>query len=167
MKQREVLTGRRRLAGIRSLRVAMAAIVGFVLLGTAPGARADCGLTGGAKAGSIRMPMIVGAGNGPEEDRERHGSIVGLWHTIYTSGGSTFSESFKMWHSDGTEFENVDHNPAIGSVREGVWKQVNARELRPHDGRPEARSGRQAHCRDHPVRAEGRLGRPVFRAARE
>ncbi len=60
-------------------------IVGFVLLGTALGARADCGLTGGAKAGSIRMPMIAGAGNGPEEDRERHGSIVGLWHTIYTS----------------------------------------------------------------------------------
>jgi hypothetical protein len=38
----------------------------------------------------------------------------------------------KEWHSDGTEFENVNHNPAIGSVCVGVWKQVSARTVRLH-----------------------------------
>ena len=113
-------------------RLGMTAVVGFALICTVHSAKADCGLARGARPASVRMPMIAGAGNFPEEDHERHGSIVGLWHTIYTSGGSTFSESFKEWHSDGTEFENVNHNPATGSVCVGVWKQVNGREVRLH-----------------------------------
>jgi hypothetical protein len=81
------------------------------------------------------MPILA-AGLGQEEqgapDANWSKSIVGLWHTLYTSNGSPFFETLKEWHSDGTEFENVNHNPAIGSVCVGVWKQVNVRTVRLH-----------------------------------
>jgi hypothetical protein len=38
----------------------------------------------------------------------------------------------KQWHSDGTEFENINHNPALGSVCLGVWKHVSHRTFRLH-----------------------------------
>ncbi len=129
---REMCAGNGILAGTYLHKLVMAGVVSFALICTVQSAKADCGLTRGAKSDSVRMPMIAGAGMVPEEDRERHTSIVGLWHTVYTSGGSTFAESFKTWHSDGTEFENVNHNPAIGSVCVGVWKPLNGREVRLH-----------------------------------
>ena len=56
----------------------------------------------------------------------------GLWHTNYTADNAPFAETFKEWHSDGTEFENVNQNPAVGSVCVGVWKMVGARKVRLH-----------------------------------
>jgi hypothetical protein len=51
---------------------------------------------------------------------------------MYTADGSPFAETLKEWHSDGTEFENLTPNPAIGSVCVGVWKQVSVRTVRLH-----------------------------------
>ncbi|WP_058189220.1 hypothetical protein [Terracidiphilus gabretensis] len=59
-------------------------------------------------------------------------SIVGLWHTVYTAGGANFGISFKEWHADGTESENVDHSAVIGNVCFGVWKEVGLRTVRLH-----------------------------------
>ena len=47
------------------------------------------------------------------------GSIVGLWHTVYTLGGATFFESFDQWHEDGNEFEAADTQ--IGAMCQGTW----------------------------------------------
>src|SRR6516165_12679286 len=48
-----------------------------------------------------------------------NGSIVGLWHTVYTMGGATFFESFDQWHEDGNEFEAADTQ--IGAMCQGTW----------------------------------------------
>jgi hypothetical protein len=105
-------------------------------------AYANCGPMAGLKATPITLPALAYAG--PQlalqiagqgdaiPDRGANHSIVGLWHTLYTANGAPFAETLKQWHSDGTEFENVDHNPAIGSVCLGVWKQVGVRTVRLH-----------------------------------
>jgi hypothetical protein len=115
--------------------VVLAIVAVLAMVCTATNARASCGPTAVMTTTFNRMPIIA-AGLGQEEqgapDANWSKSIVGLWHTLYTSNGSPFFETLKEWHSDGTEFENVNHNPAIGSVCVGVWKQVNARSVRLH-----------------------------------
>lgn len=57
------------------------------------------------------------ASNNDDEFHRR--SIVGLWHTVYTSGGATAFESFETWHADGTEFEAADLQ--LGVMCQGTW----------------------------------------------
>ena len=112
------------------LKAMMVAAVAFLTLTfAAPGAYAGCGQLGGMTAGGIKLPMLEGAGSplGNAEDERSKDSIVGLWHVIYTANNAVFAESLKQWHSDGTEFETVSHNPAIGNICLGVWKQVGMR----------------------------------------
>jgi hypothetical protein len=119
----------------RSKKMVLAIVAVLAIVCAATNAKASCGPTIGMKSPVIGMPIIA-AGLGQEEQGTPNPnwskSIVGLWHTMYTSDGSPFAETLKEWHSDGTEFENVNHNPAIGSVCVGVWKQVNTRTFRLH-----------------------------------
>ena len=114
--------------------IMVAAVALLTLAFTAPGAHASCGQLGGIKAGGIKLPMLEGAGSplGNAEDERSNDSIVGLWHVIYTANNAVFAESLKQWHSDGTEFETVSHNPEIGNICLGVWKQVGIRTVRLH-----------------------------------
>lgn len=115
--------------------VILPTIVALVVLLTAASSYADCGPTAGMKFPIVKLPIVATAGLaavGGMPNSETPDSIVGLWHTTYTAGDSPFAETFKEWHSDGTEFENVNHNPAIGAVCVGVWKQVGARTVRLH-----------------------------------
>ncbi len=48
-------------------------------------------------------------------------SIVGLWHTVYTSGGVTAFESFEQWYADGNEFEAADTQ--LGAMCQGTWEK--------------------------------------------
>jgi hypothetical protein len=104
------------------------------LLFGATSANAACGLTGTGSKSPIRLPMLAQAGNDQEGgfDRDRGGSIVGLWHVVYTAGGSTFNETLDQWHSDGTEFENAWLPPDTGNICFGVWKEVAPRMVRLH-----------------------------------
>jgi hypothetical protein len=96
-----------------------------------PSAKASCGGPAGVSSGSpIKLPMLSQAQENnlfPAND-----SIVGLWHVIYTANGALFNESLDMWHSDGTEFENVHLSPESGNICLGVWKQVAPRTVRLH-----------------------------------
>ena len=105
-----------------------------VLLFSATAANAACGLTGTGSKSPIRLPMLAQAGNDQQEDfgRDRGGSIVGLWHVVYTANGSTFNETLDQWHSDGTEFENAWLPPDTGNICFGVWKEVATRTVRLH-----------------------------------
>ena len=95
------------------------------LLFGATSANAACGLTGIGSKSPIRLPMLAQAGNDQDEDaHDLGGSIVGLWHVVYTAGGSTFNETLDQWHSDGTEFENAWLPPDTGNICFGVWKEV-------------------------------------------
>ena len=60
-------------------------------------------------------------------------TVIGLWHVTYTtSSKAPFGVSLKEWHSDGTEFENIDHSAVVGNICFGVWKQVGSRTFRLH-----------------------------------
>jgi hypothetical protein len=61
-------------------------------------------------------------------DDSRRGSIVGLWHTVYISGGVTVQESFEQWHADGNEFEVADFQ--IGAMCQGTWVKTAPRTVR-------------------------------------
>src|SRR5208283_3165920 len=39
--------------------------------------------------------------------------IVGTWHVAYTTVGGPPGEAFIQWHSDGTEWENINY-PVLG-----------------------------------------------------
>jgi hypothetical protein len=115
--------------------VILPTIAALVVLLTAANAYADCGPMAGMKFPVVKLPLQATAGLAAVEgmpNSESRDSIVGLWHTMYTAGNSPFAETLKEWHSDGTEFENVNHNPAIGAVCVGVWKQVGMRTVRLH-----------------------------------
>jgi hypothetical protein len=126
----------------RLKRVAMAAAVFLAVTFAATSAYANCGPVAGTNSAAIKLPALAYSGpqlgeqNAEQADAipslgAKH-SIVGLWHVIYTVNDSVFAETLKQWHSDGTEFENVNHNPAIGSVCLGVWKQISVRTVRLH-----------------------------------
>jgi hypothetical protein len=62
-------------------------------------------------------------------------NIVGTWHVIYTAGGSPFGEAFIQWHSDGTEWENINFPILGGNICMGSWKAVDgSRVTRNHIG---------------------------------
>jgi len=51
--------------------------------------------------------------------------IVGTWHVVYTTEGSTSGEAFIQWHSDGTEWENINYPVLGGNICLGSWKTVD------------------------------------------
>jgi len=106
-----------------------------------------------AKAGGCAVPYKAGAAPAipfvsphPEGESNEHATIVGLWHVIYTAtydnnfppGGPypptpfPFLESFKTWHSDGTEFENAFLPPSAGNICFGVWKDLDKGTVKLH-----------------------------------
>jgi hypothetical protein len=117
-------------------KVGLAFVAVLAVMCAATSANASCGPTIGMKPAVFRMPLLATAGLGQEEEgtpsANSPNSIVGLWHTMYTAGGSPFVETLKQWHSDGTEFENANRNPATGSICLGVWKQVSVRTVHLH-----------------------------------
>jgi hypothetical protein len=110
--------------------LATLAIAGLVF--TAASARAACGnLSGLGSRTPIKLPMLAQA-ESDESASAASESIVGLWHVVYTAGGSVFNESLDQWHSDGTEFENAFVPVAQGNICFGVWKTVGTRTVRLH-----------------------------------
>lgn len=110
------------------------AATGFSILTVAvvtPRAHAACGEFTGTHSSILRPPMMAAAA-GEVRDGRGYDTMVGLWQTVYTSGGAVFADSFKQWHADGTELDNIDQNPAVGSICLGVWKSIGPRKVRLH-----------------------------------
>ncbi len=81
-----------------------------------------------SKDGAPAMPWMQ-----DQDSSNWQPSIVGLWHVVYTqSDGSPFNQTFKMWHSDGIEFENALLPPIGGDICYGVWKQTGSRSVKLH-----------------------------------
>lgn len=51
--------------------------------------------------------------------------IVGTWQASYASDGAVYGEAFIQWHSDGTEWENIDFPVLGGNICMGSWKAVD------------------------------------------
>jgi hypothetical protein len=116
----------------RLSRGALTALAIVSLVFTAASARAGCGnLSGLGSRTPIKLPMLAQA-ESDESASATSESIVGLWHVVYTAGGSVFNESLDQWHSDGTEFENAFVPVAQGNICFGVWKTVGTRTVRLH-----------------------------------
>ena len=49
--------------------------------------------------------------------------IVGTWHVTYA--GVIAGEAFIQWHSDGTEWENINHSALGGNICMGDWRAVD------------------------------------------
>ena len=55
-------------------------------------------------------------------------NIVGTWHVVYTTEGAPVNptgEAFIQWHSDGTEWENINYPVLGGNICLGSWKTVD------------------------------------------
>jgi hypothetical protein len=97
---------------------------------------ASCGRTPYASgphalAAPARASAEIGLSSGLialSDDDFRRGSIVGLWHTVYSSGGATAFESFDQWHADGTEFEAADTQ--LGAMCQGTWVKTGPGSVR-------------------------------------
>jgi hypothetical protein len=50
--------------------------------------------------------------------------IVGTWQVAYATGGTVYGDGFIQWHSDGTEWENIDFPVLGGNICLGSWKVV-------------------------------------------
>jgi hypothetical protein len=109
-------------------------------------ARAGCFVPG--KGGTTLAPFLNAPARVPSpapfkqpgvERAQEPATIVGLWYVEYTATYSTsgplpipvvppgsfpFNQSFKTWHSDGTEWENAFLPPTGGNICMGVWKHT-------------------------------------------
>ena len=80
------------------------------------------------------MPRLLGAATG-KHNFGSHNSIVGTWHVAYITEGAPGGEAFIQWHSDGTEWENINHPTLSGNICLGSWKVIDAhRVFRNHFG---------------------------------
>jgi hypothetical protein len=51
--------------------------------------------------------------------------IVGTWYVVYTTEGSDSGAAFIQWHSDGTEWENINYPVLGGNICLGSWKPLD------------------------------------------
>ena len=96
-------------------------------------AQASCGAPLGGNAGvvnkipHIRVSRAEAAPGGSN-------SIVGMWTNSIIVGGNVVATSISTWHSDGTEFDNIDAPPIGGNVCEGVWESKGGKVTENHFG---------------------------------
>jgi hypothetical protein len=82
---------------------------------------------GGAVEGFPALELHQGATPSNFGGRDIGERIVGTWHVIYTPSGSTTEsgEAFIQWHSDGTEWENINYPVLGGNICLGSWKALD------------------------------------------
>jgi hypothetical protein len=55
--------------------------------------------------------------------------IVGTWLATYTVEGSAFGQAYIQWHSDGTEWENINLPINGGNICAGSWMQADSKHV--------------------------------------
>ncbi len=105
--------------------IALAAIFGVAA------AHASCADPRTPRAAQARLalatPAVVSAPTlrgGPASE-----AIVGTWLVTYTMGGAPAGQAYIQWHSDGTEWENINAALEGGNICMGSWKKVDARHV--------------------------------------
>ncbi len=112
---------------ITSLGLSAAIAIAFAVLGPVS-AHAGCF---GTRAPAAARPMITLPAITPrkaESDLAAR-NIVGTWlSTGFDSNGAETSQSYVQWHSDGTEWENVNL-PISDPMCLGSWKEVDRKHV--------------------------------------
>ena len=115
----------------RTVKQGVGAILGVGILGalfSAPANAACVDPNAGSGKGTLHESPLLSfhaptAADHPESagGTER---IVGTWQVSYAAGGTVYGEAFIQWHSDGTEWENIDFPILNGNICMGSWKAV-------------------------------------------
>jgi hypothetical protein len=112
----------------RSILFSAAAIA---LVAGSVSAQAGCGAPLGGKAGVVKkLPQLKLSR--AEVAPQGYSSIVGMWNNSIIVGGNVVANSISTWHSDGTEFDNIDAPPTGGNICQGVWQSDNVRKVTEH-----------------------------------
>jgi hypothetical protein len=56
-------------------------------------------------------------------------NVVGTWLVTYTVEGSPFGQAYIQWHSDGTEWENINLPISGGNICLGSWEAVDSKHV--------------------------------------
>jgi hypothetical protein len=103
------------------------ALIGGLALGLT--ARAGCvdPRVGAQQGASALMSANLESSVKAFDSRNADGSIVGTWFVVYTPEGSTTpsGQAFIQWHSDGTEWENINYPVLGGNICMGSWIQID------------------------------------------
>ena len=93
-------------------------------------AAASCVDPKAGQGSSHQSPILAlnapGAWNGTEGAAHK---IVGTWQVSYAAGGTVYGEAFIQWHSDGTEWENIDFPILGGNICMGSWKAIGGNKV--------------------------------------
>ena len=112
-----------------------AALVAVLFLGL--DAHASCAdPRAGAQAGTLEhMPLVdlqqramvshLNAEDAGIKSENASQGIVGTWVVTYATDGVTTGVAFMQWHSDGTEWENVNFPVLGGNICLGSWRAVD------------------------------------------
>jgi hypothetical protein len=68
-------------------------------------------------------PLGRAEDNGERQAGGLRDRIVGTW--VVTYGGAVTGQAFIQWHSDGTEWENINHPTLAGNICMGDWRVVD------------------------------------------
>ena len=114
----------------RSILISAAALA---LMAGSVSAQASCGAPLGSKGGVLsKMPHLKLSPS--EAAPQGSDSIVGMWKDNWIIGGNVVVTSIATWHSDGTEFDNVDLPPTVGNICQGVWESKGRKVTEHHFG---------------------------------
>jgi hypothetical protein len=81
----------------------------------------------GGSQSQISLPAGINANTVHQGDAGT--LIVGTWLVTYTVEGTAFGQAYIQWHSDGTEWENINLPISGGSVCVGSWMKVDAKHV--------------------------------------
>jgi hypothetical protein len=133
MKKAQTAVARQTVSGSRFSRGVFALVAIAAFMFATAGANACPNLSGSGSNSPIKLPILAQAGN-IQSDSVYSDSIVGLWQVVYTPvvSSTPITVSFKEWHSDGTEFENIWLAPVGGDICFGAWKTIAPRTVHTH-----------------------------------
>ena len=108
------------------------AVAAAALAASAVSAQAGC--ADPRNAGAVAMHTIPGfmvphlnpnISLPPPPPGNARGNVVGTWLVTYRAGGAAFGQALIQWHSDGTEWENINLPLSGGNICVGSWKPVD------------------------------------------
>jgi hypothetical protein len=105
------------------IRTIIGALAATALSLTGIAAHAGCvdPRSSGSATSSLKFDLQMPAHSGQNAAE----NIVGTWHVVYTTEGSTSGEAFIQWHRDGTEWENINYPVLGGNICMGSWEMVD------------------------------------------
>ncbi|HEX4511038.1 MAG TPA: hypothetical protein VH328_13195 [Burkholderiaceae bacterium] len=80
-------------------------------------------------AGMSQIHMAPPADTSKMQGKAAGKNIVGTWFVSYMSGGNSAGQAYIQWHSDGTEWENINMPIENGNICLGSWKKVDGQHV--------------------------------------